>query len=81
MVVIVMIDHYMIMARMRVKIKWDLGRRNDVMEDERVVSSDRIQENRCKEEYERKLSEILREERLGVGSPQQRPRRVNIIVE
>ncbi len=35
-------DHNMVIARMRVKIKWDLGRKNDVMEDERVVASDRI---------------------------------------
>ncbi|MCP5003018.1 MAG: hypothetical protein GY941_03575 [Planctomycetes bacterium] len=60
-------DHYMVMARMRVRMEWEYGGRSDVMESEKVVASDRLREKGYREEYVRRVSEVLREERLGVG--------------
>ncbi|KAK3889840.1 hypothetical protein Pcinc_006166 [Petrolisthes cinctipes] len=59
-------DHYAVKARIRVRAKWEYGRKNRGG-NKREVASGRLNDNEYREVYKRRVGEVLEDARLSMG--------------
>ncbi|KAK3881607.1 hypothetical protein Pcinc_013953 [Petrolisthes cinctipes] len=59
-------DHFAVLVRMKVRVKWEYCRR-DEGENKRQVASGRLNDSEYREVYERRVGEVLEDARLSMG--------------
>ena len=59
-------DHYVVLAKIKMKGRWEYGRKNGKGKVSKVLASERMDRKEFKEEYERKICERLTESMLTV---------------
>ncbi|KAK3895740.1 hypothetical protein Pcinc_000663 [Petrolisthes cinctipes] len=59
-------DHFAVFIRMKVRVKWEYCRRDEV-ENKRQVASGRLNDSEYREVYGRRVGEVLEDARLSMG--------------
>ncbi|KAK3893161.1 hypothetical protein Pcinc_003002 [Petrolisthes cinctipes] len=60
-------DHFAVLVRMKVRVKWEYSRRDEGVRNKRVVASGKLDVEEYREEYKRRVGEALGDVRMGIG--------------